>query len=102
MNWPAKTPTLPTRSDGFTLIEMLIVLAILGMALGLIVNRGPMRSERLTERDTATTLAEALRETRGRAIAEIAVETDILSFRPQARRCIKPGIGIRSSPTVDE
>ena len=74
MNWPAETRagagTGPRRHSGFTLIEMLIVLAILGMALGLLVNRGPLRSERLTQRDTAIGLAEALRETRGRAIAE--------------------------------
>ena len=74
MNWRAETragaASLPRRPGGFTLIEMLIVLTIIAMALGLLVNRGPLRSERLIERDTAIGLAEALRETRGRAIAE--------------------------------
>jgi general secretion pathway protein H len=59
-----------TRQSGFTLIEMIIVLAILGLALGLIVARGPAHSERLSARDTVSTIAEALREARGRAIFE--------------------------------
>lgn len=58
------------RSSGFTLLEMIIVLVILGLALGLVLARGPMHSARLDMEATAREVSGALRLARGRAIAQ--------------------------------
>ncbi len=56
------------RTNGFTLIEILVVLAILGVAMGLIIGRGPMRSRGLESRAAAGALAQTLRAARAQAI----------------------------------
>jgi general secretion pathway protein H len=53
---------------GFTLLEMIVVLLVLGLALGLFVSRGPPRSAALEIRAVASEVAQALRQARGRAI----------------------------------
>jgi general secretion pathway protein H len=58
------------RRGGFTLLEMLVVLVILGLMLGLVIARGPMHSTRLDTQAAAVDLTSALRLARGRAIAE--------------------------------
>jgi len=55
--------------NGFTLIEMLVVLTILGLVGGLLLARGPARSAALDMRAATTTVAGALRLARTRAIA---------------------------------
>jgi general secretion pathway protein H len=57
------------RDEGFTLIEMLVVLAILGVVLGVLIGRGPMRSVGLETRAAAGALAESLRAARAQAIS---------------------------------
>jgi general secretion pathway protein H len=57
------------RDAGFTLIEILVVLAILGVALGMLIGRGPMRSRGLETRAAAGALAQSLRAARAAAIA---------------------------------
>jgi general secretion pathway protein H len=54
---------------GFTLLEMIVVLAVLGLMAGLVVARGPSRSPALDLRAAASELAQALRGARARAIA---------------------------------
>ncbi len=68
---------LPDR--GFTLLEMLVVLAVLGLMVGLVVARGPMRSAGLDARMAANQLAGTLRAARSEAIARdrpVAVAID--------------------------
>ena len=56
------------RSAGFTLIEMIVVLAILAGMVGLLIARGPQRSAALDLRVTADRMISALRATQARAI----------------------------------
>jgi general secretion pathway protein H len=66
---PRITGRVPARAAGFTLMEMLVVLVILGLMLGLVLTRGPMRSRRLDLDAAARTLADSLRLARAQAIA---------------------------------
>ena len=59
----------PTQAQGFTLLELLIVVAIIGMAIGVVITHGPMRSQGLEARAAAGTLAQTLRIARAQAIA---------------------------------
>ena len=54
---------------GFTLIEMLVILVILGLTVALIVSRGPARSTGFDLRATAADVAQQLRLARAEAIA---------------------------------
>ena len=54
---------------GFTLIEVLAVLAILGLMAGLVATRGPQRSAAVDLRAAAAQVAGALRLARTQAIA---------------------------------
>ncbi len=55
------------RTTGLTLLEMLVVLAILGAALGLVALRGAWHSDSVEVRAAADTIADALRATRAAA-----------------------------------
>ena len=57
------------RRNGFTLLEMLVVLVVLGLAVGLVIGHGPHRSRTLEARVAAGEVARTLREARGQAIA---------------------------------
>jgi general secretion pathway protein H len=57
------------RDAGFTLLEMIIVLVILGLVVGIAASRGPQRSHGLEVRGLIASVVEALRAARGRAIA---------------------------------
>jgi len=54
---------------GFTLIEVLVVVAVIGLAIGLVAARGPSRSPALEARAAAGEVALALRQARGLAVA---------------------------------
>jgi general secretion pathway protein H len=71
-------------SAGFTLIEMLVVLAVLALVLGLVITHGPVRSHRLELDAAARRVAGALRLARSRAIAEertIVFALDVGGYR---------------------
>lgn len=78
------------REGGFTLIEILVVLAILGLALGIVAGRGPLRSANLDARGAADQVARALRLARSQAIAgnhDVAFTLDV------ARKAFQVGEG---------
>lgn len=54
---------------GFTLIELMVVLVIMGLLVGLMLTYGPMRSQSLRIRGAASEVAQGLRVARARAIA---------------------------------
>ncbi len=53
---------------GFTLLEMIIVLVVLGLVMGLVLAHGPMRSRTLDTRAAAADVARVLRDARGMAV----------------------------------
>jgi general secretion pathway protein H len=59
-----------TSQAGFTLLEMLVVIAIMGLALALVAGFGPPRSHGLEMQAAARQVADAMRDARGRAIAQ--------------------------------
>ena len=62
-------PAARRAEAGFTLLEVVVVLAVLALGLGLLAARGPPRSPALEIRAAAGELAQALRLARARAIA---------------------------------
>ena len=58
------------QDSGFTLLEMIVVLAILGLMVGLVIAHGPLRSAGLDARSAASMLAGTLRAARSQAIAD--------------------------------
>ena len=57
-------------ASGFTLLEILVVLAVLALVLTLILQHGPLTSPALSVQGTAGELAQALRTARSEAIAD--------------------------------
>lgn len=86
--------TSRSRQAGFTLIEMIVVLVVLGLVLGLVVTRGPVRSRALEARAAASRLAAALRNARGEAIVANRPVTLVLDVAQHSYRVD------RGSPTV--
>lgn len=60
----------PSKEFGFTLIEMLVVIAVMGLILLLVTGYAPPRSHRLEAQAAARQVAEAMCAARGRAIAQ--------------------------------
>ncbi len=67
---PNSRPAAPDRATeaGFTLIEMMVVLAVLGLMIGIVVSRGPTRSATIDLNAASRILTDALRHARGQAI----------------------------------
>jgi general secretion pathway protein H len=58
------------RDSGFTLLEMLVVIAVMGLILAMVLNFGPPQSHGLTMRAATAETAAAMRMARARAIAD--------------------------------
>jgi len=58
----------PAREAGFTLLELIVVIAIVGLTFTVFLIHGPMISHSLTTKQVAAQLAAGLREARARAI----------------------------------
>lgn len=74
---------LSSCEAGFTLIEVLVVMAVLGMIAGLIAYRGPPRSRSLDLQAQTAEVARTLRVARSRAIT--ANRLISVTFDPAAR-----------------
>jgi general secretion pathway protein H len=59
----------PQQDAGFTLLEMLVVIAVMGLILAMVLNFGPPQSHGLTMRAATAETAAAMRMARARAIA---------------------------------
>ena len=74
---PGPRPTDP--ESGFTLLETLVVVLLLGLVAGIVLQRGPARSPRLDLRAAGSETARTFRLARTRAIAAnrpVAVRID--------------------------
>ena len=60
----------PALQAGFTLLEMLVVIAIMGLALALVAGFGPPRSHGLEMQAAARQIAASMRDARASAIAQ--------------------------------
>jgi general secretion pathway protein H len=93
------------RDAGFTLIEVLVVLAIIGVVLGVLIGRGPARSRGLETRAAAGALGQTLRAARAAAIAgdrDVTVAIDpvrhVFAADGAAARVVDPAINMSVQP----
>lgn len=91
------------RTAGFTLMEMMIVIVVMGLLLALVLTNGPERSPTLDLRAATSRVAQALRLARTRSIATdrpvaFVIDPKTRSFgTPGQRYRLPPGI-VMTSP----
>jgi general secretion pathway protein H len=90
---------------GFTLIEIIVVLVILGLILGIVVARGPLHSRRLDLDGAARQLAGALRLARSQAIAQnrtvsVLVAADAYRLDNQAAQALPVGVNLTGNSAI--
>jgi len=97
------------RDAGFTLIEVIVVLVVLGLVGGLVLSRGPAHSAALDMRLASVSVAQALRLARTRAIASnqgVSVVFDTQAGTIQVGtappRSLPPGLAMAVTATADQ
>ncbi len=88
---------MATRNSGFTLIEMLVVIAVMGVALLLLTGYGQPHSRWLETEAASRQVAEAMRDARGLAITQghpvaFALPPHLPAWLPVAIQAPKGGI----------
>lgn len=92
-------PALDAACAGFTLLEMIIVLVIVGLVVAIAAARGPVRPHGLEVRGTVAAVSEALRGARGRAVAAdrpvlVAVDGERRTIAVEGGPTIKVAAGL--------
>jgi len=92
---------------GFTLVELLVVLAVLGMALAVVAPRFASSSPALAVRSAGQTLVAGLQLARNRAITEnravvLRVDRVTRAFEVDGRRRVLPNGVVLSRPDVQD
>jgi general secretion pathway protein H len=94
-----------SADDGFTLLELVVVLAVMGAVIGIVVSHGPIHSIGLQTRAAAGTLAQTLRSARAMAI-DRATDVNVVIDPPHHRfaadngpiQALAPGVALAFLP----
>ena len=90
---------------GFTLLEMIIVLVILGLVLAIVAARGPMHSPRLDAEVAGRDLAGGLRLARARAIAvnrpiSVAIAAGRFQIEGMTPQALPANVALTGAPEI--
>ena len=91
----SRNSVVPGSESGFTLIEMMVVLVVLGLTAGILISRGPTRSATLDLHAASRTLTDEMRHARGQAIA---TDRSVQISAAQAREAVARAASRQAGP----